>query len=115
MLAAVALVAACERPGPDAQAAVQGGDPARAPQLMRYYGCAACHEIPGVPGATGRVGPPLKGLRDRAFIGGVLSNNAENLVRWIQDPQKISPRTAMPQTGITEADARHVAAYLYSR
>jgi cytochrome c2 len=33
-------------------------------------------------------------------------------VRWIVNPRAVSPKTAMPVTGISEADARHVAAYL---
>jgi cytochrome c2 len=82
---------------------------------MRYYGCATCHTIPGVPTATGRVGPPLQGLRERAYLGGVVSNTPENLVRWIQHPRKLSPKTAMPDTGISENDAKDIAAYLYSR
>jgi len=45
----------------------------------------------------------------------VLSNNAENLVLWIQHPRKVSAHTAMPETGISDAEARHVAAYLYTR
>ena len=34
-------------------------------QLFLQHGCAACHTIPGVPGATGKVGPPLN-LKTRA-------------------------------------------------
>ena len=30
-------------------------------------------------------------------------------------PRKVSAHTAMPETGISDAEARHVAAYLYSR
>jgi mono/diheme cytochrome c family protein len=36
-------------------------------------------------------------------------------VRWIVSPQTFSPRSAMPATGISEAEARDVAAWLYSR
>jgi cytochrome c1 len=36
------------------------------------------------------------------------------MVRWIVNPPFIDPLTAMPATGITEAEARDVAAYLYS-
>ncbi|MBO1075509.1 cytochrome C (plasmid) [Roseomonas marmotae] len=95
--------------------AMTGGDPARAPALLTRYGCGGCHAIPGVPGADGRVAAPLAGLRERVFIGGVLRNTPENLVRWIVDPRAASPRTAMPATGITGAEARDVAAYLYAR
>ncbi|MGY4382706.1 cytochrome c1 [Bradyrhizobium sp. i1.3.6] len=30
-------------------------------------------------------------------------------------PQTFSPRTAMPATGITESEARDIAAYLYAQ
>ena len=114
-MAALVVLAGCEQPGPNAPLVVKGGQPDRAPRLMRYYGCASCHTIPGVPTANGRIGPPLKGLRERAFIGGVLSNNPDNLVAWIQNPRAIAPGTAMPHTGIPEQEARDVAAYLYAR
>jgi cytochrome c1 len=90
------------------------GDPAAAPPIMRRYGCAGCHTIPGIPGADGQVGPDLGGLRKRVYIGGVANNTAENLVRWIVSPQSFSPRSAMPATGISESEARDVAAYLYA-
>ncbi len=95
--------------------ALTGGEPARGPALMRRYGCAGCHTIPGVPGADGQVGPDLAGLRQRVFIGGVVRNGADNLIRWITDPHALSPYTAMPVTGISQSEARDVAAFLYTR
>jgi cytochrome c len=91
-----------------------GGNPDNAGQLATRYGCSGCHAIPGLPGADGQVAPSLAGLRHRVFIGGVLRNNAENLVNWIVAPQQTSPRSAMPPTGISEAEARDIAAYLYA-
>ena len=79
---------------------------------MSRYGCAGCHTIPGVRGASGRVGPPLQRFAGRVYVGGVLTNRPDHLVRWIVNPRAVSPRTAMPVTGISEAEARHVAAYL---
>lgn len=95
--------------------AITGGEPDRAPALMIRYGCGGCHAIPGVPGADGRVAAPLGGLRERVYVGGVARNTADNLVAWIVDPRAMSPRTAMPATGITPTEARDVAAYLYAR
>ena len=92
-----------------------GGDPARAPELIRRYGCAGCHTIPGISGADGQVGPPLAGLRQRVFVGGVAGNSADHLIEWIVAPQKFSPTSAMPATGISQAEARDIAAYLYAR
>jgi cytochrome c2 len=94
--------------------ALTGGNPGRAPVLITRFGCGGCHTIPGVPGADGQVGPALAGLRKRVFVGGVLRNTADNLVAWIVDPRARSPGTAMPVTGISPAEARDVAAYLYS-
>jgi cytochrome c len=95
--------------------ALTGGDPTQAPEIMRRYGCAGCHTIPGVPGADGLVGPALSGLGQRVYIAGVATNSPDNLIRWIVTPQAFSPRTAMPATGISEAEAREVAAYLYAQ
>ena len=94
--------------------AMTGGDISRAPELIRRYGCAGCHTIPGIPGGDGKVGGSLKDIRQRVYIGGVVTNAPDNLIRWIVSPQTFSPRTAMPAAGITEAEARDVAAYLYS-
>ena len=94
--------------------ALTGGDPDRAPALMLRNGCAGCHTIPGIGAARGSVGPRLSGLADRAFIGGTLPNTPENLIRWIRDSRGVNPRTAMPSTGITEPEARDIAAFLYA-
>ena len=94
---------------------ISDGDPDRAPELIRRYGCAGCHTIPGIPGADGQVGPPLSGLIHRIYIGGVATNSPERLAQWIVSPQQFSPHSAMPTTGISETEARDVAAYLYSQ
>jgi cytochrome c1 len=33
-------------------------------------------------------------------------------VRWLRHTHTVDPRTAMPEMGVTEADARDIAAYL---
>jgi cytochrome c2 len=91
-----------------------GGDPSRAPAIFRRYGCTGCHVIPGIAGADGQVGGSLSDLRGRVYIAGVVNNTGDNLVRWIMSPQAFSPKTAMPKTGISEAEARDLAAYLYA-
>jgi len=78
------------------------------------HGCAACHVIPGVAGARGLVGPPLNAMGLRSYIAGRLPNQPENLIHWITHPQSVDPQTAMPETGISEDEAKHVAAYLYT-
>jgi cytochrome c1 len=95
-------------------AELTGGDPGRGRVLTVRYGCSACHRTPGVWPAGEGVGPPLDNLSQRVYIGGVLLNTPANLVAWIVDPRAIDPLTAMPRTGISEPEARDVAAYLYS-
>jgi cytochrome c len=95
-------------------AELTGGDPGRGRVLMVRYGCSACHRTPGIRPAGDGVGPPLGGLSQRVYVGGALVNTPANLVAWIVDPQAIDPLTAMPRTGISEPEARDVAAYLYS-
>ncbi len=68
------------------------------------FGCGSCHTIPGVRGADAMVGPPLNGR---------LPNTPENLVHWIVTPQTVEPGTAMPNLGVSEREARDMAAYLY--
>lgn len=97
-----------------AAVALTGGDPARAPALFRRYGCSGCHTIPGIPGADGQTGAPLTELSKRVYIAGVLENRSDNLVAWIVSPQSFSPQTAMPKTGISEQEAKGLAAYLYA-
>lgn len=90
------------------------GDPALGKIAIQRYGCGSCHIIPGIPGANGHVGPPLWGIANRVYLGGVLPNTAEAMQRWIRAPQAVDPRTAMPDTGVSEADARDITAYLYT-
>lgn len=98
----------------EATALTQGGDPQRGRILIREYGCNTCHTIPGVRGARGSVGPPLTGIAGRMYIAGLLTNTPENLMRWIRDPPGVDSLTAMPDVGVTEPDARDIAAYLYT-
>lgn len=84
------------------------------PELMRQYGCPACHVIPHVPGAVGQVGPSLAGLGQRSYVAGTLPNTPENIVSWIMHPQHLRPGTAMPEMGVTEQDARRIQIFLES-
>jgi cytochrome c2 len=93
--------------------AITGGDPAKAQSYLTRYGCAGCHTIPGIPGADGEVGPQLAELRKRVYVG-VLRNSPDNLIAWIVAPQRYSPNSPMPATGISPGEARDVAAYLYA-
>ena len=89
-------------------------DPSRGIVALRQYGCATCHRIPGVVGADTPVGPPLAHLARRSFIAGAVPNSPERLIEWIRGPQTVHPGSAMPDLGVTERDARDMAAYLQS-
>jgi cytochrome c len=91
-----------------------GGTANKGKQLIRQYGCGSCHTIPGVREARGLVGPPLMSFGRRTYIAGHVPNSPDNLVRWIVGPQSIDAGTAMPTLGLTEQQARDVAAYLYT-
>ena len=81
-------------------------------RAIDQYGCATCHVIPGITGATRPVGPPLTGIASRSYIAGVLENSPDNMARWIMRPQHVRPITAMPDVRVREEDARDIAAYL---
>jgi cytochrome c2 len=104
------LVALAARPLWD----VPGGSARRGSERIAALGCPACHTIPGVNNADGNVGPPLTRFGDRTYIAGMLRNTPPNLIRWIREPQAVIPGNAMPNMGISEVDARDIAAYLYT-
>ncbi len=60
------------------------------------------------------MGPPLDGFADRALIAGRFPNQPETLARFVRDAPSLSPQTGMPPMPLTEEEARHVAAYLYT-
>jgi cytochrome c len=112
-LLAVMVVAGCgSEPGPLRHTI--DGDAARGLAALQTHGCGACHQIPGLRGPRGSVGPPLDHFADRVYIAGALRNDQRNLARWIQNPQAIEPGTAMPVLGVGERDALDIAAYLLS-
>lgn len=89
------------------------GDARRGRELIEGYGCGTCHTIPGVRRARALVGPPLGGMADRGYIGGVLPNTEADMIRWLQNPPAVDPRTVMPNLSVSEKDARDMTAYLF--
>jgi cytochrome c len=114
LAAGILAVPACTSVPPTSAPEIRGGDPERGRQLLQQYGCNSCHTIPGVRQADGLVGPPLTRFGARSYIAGELPNNADNLQRWIRDPQSVEPGTAMPNLGVSALDARDITAYLYT-
>ena len=93
---------------------VAGGDLQLGRIAIQEYGCGACHMILGVPSANGNVGPPLSGIAEQVYLAGILPNWPAEMILLIRNPRQVNPRTAMPEMGVTERDARHIAAYLYT-
>lgn len=122
---AVALVAAAlaavgalqmdhERAVQRAAADYAGGDPHMGRNDMVSYGCVACHIVPGFPGTNSHVGPSLESFGARTYVAGAAENTPENLIHFIRDPRSVAPKSAMPTLGVSESDARNLAAYLYT-
>jgi len=115
LIPAFAGLAACGDPQEQPSALrIVGGEPETGHALIQSYGCGTCHTIDGVRGARGKVGPQLKGYAQQHLLAGFLPNTPRNLIAWLMDPVALKPQTGMPSQGVTEAEARHIAAYLYS-
>ncbi|WP_346535432.1 c-type cytochrome [Micromonospora sp. DPT] len=114
MILPVVAVTACASTAPPPPPESRNGRPDRGAELITRYGCGSCHTIPGINRADGLVGPPLTRFGARSYVAGQLPNNADNLQRWISDPQAVEPGTAMPNLGVTAIDAQDIAAYLYT-
>ncbi|MBJ7446204.1 MAG: c-type cytochrome [Brevundimonas sp.] len=93
---------------------ITGADAAAGLAVIERLGCAACHQIPGVDWPQGTVGGSLDGFADRSMIAGQFPNQPETLATWVRNAPSMSPKTGMPAMPMTSAEARDVAAYLYT-
>jgi cytochrome c2 len=107
-LIAAAALAGCAPAAPNIV-----GDPRAGAIVIARSSCGSCHIIPGIALADGRVGPSLAGFGGRMLIAGTLPNQAPNMILWLRHPQQVRPNDVMPETGLTDGQARDVAAYLY--
>jgi cytochrome c len=116
LLAVAALLAlgACSREAERPVWPASVGDADRGKSTITAAACGACHQIPGVLHAIGMVGPPLDHFSRRTMVAGLLPNTPANLVEWIRYPQSIVPGNAMPDSKLSDAQAKDVAAYLYT-
>jgi putative membrane protein len=113
-LAAAIVSSACNGRVEREAAAMTGGDVRRGVTAIGKYGCGSCHQIPGIDTAVATVGPPLSQIAVRHYLGGHLVNTPDNMFKWLQHPQQIDPKNVMPEMGVTDQDARDIAAYLYT-
>ena len=89
------------------------GPAANGAAIFKASACVGCHTVRGV--SEGVIGPDLTHFGRRTTLGaGLLPNTAEHLAAWIRDPQSLKPGTKMPALGVTEGQARAMAAYLLS-
>jgi cytochrome c oxidase assembly factor CtaG/cytochrome c2 len=115
LVVAISLAASgCQRSVVRESEMMTGGNVARGHAAIVKYGCGACHTIPRVTGANATVGPPLERIARRTYLGGHLTNTPANLTRWIQHPQAIDPKNAMPDLAVGDQEAKDIAAYLYT-
>lgn len=107
------------------------GDPIEGRRLFTERGCLACHTHEGTEKSTGDKGKPnyVADVKSDALFGPNLSQVAAKLgskegdkksartwlIQWITNPHVHSPRSRMPVTHLTPAQAADVAAWLLSQ
>jgi cytochrome c oxidase subunit 2 len=90
------------------------GDAAQGAQVFQTRGCAACHTITGTS-AQGKVGPNLTHFGSRGTLAGsILTNNPQDLRRWLKDPPGIKPGSIMPNLNLNDHELEVLVAYLQS-
>jgi len=99
---------------PSATVAAIPANIARGKELLTLRGCVSCHQVSGAGLAsppkndpvvrTLSLAPDLRFARERSEPG--------TLVRWLLDPAKLKHDAAMPKLGLSDADARDLAAFL---
>jgi len=75
--------------------------------VINMKGCTGCHRIGKLSLQRVTIGPDLTYAGDRLKEGWIYS--------WVKDPQKYRPETLMPNLGLSDMQARSVAAYLSER
>jgi cytochrome c oxidase subunit 2 len=95
--------------------AAQSSNPVNAhagQMVFEQQACVNCHTVRGTM-ANGRYGPDLTHLMSRDTIGsGIVPNNQQNLVRWINDPNDFKPGCLMPAMHLTDEQNAQITAYL---
>jgi cytochrome c oxidase subunit 2 len=80
--------------------------------VFEQQACINCHTVAGTV-ANGRYGPDLTHLMSRETLAaGAMPNNAENLKKWIDDPNSFKPGCLMPAMHLTDRQDAQITAYL---
>ncbi len=76
--------------------------------------CVNCHRVRGTA-AQGTYAPDLTHLMSRETLAsGLFKNTAENLRKWVNDPQKLKAGCLMPAFGLSAREQDQVVRYLLS-
>ena len=76
--------------------------------------CVNCHRVRGTS-ANGTYAPDLTHLMSRQTLAsGMVSNNQDELRKWIIDPQQTKPGCLMPAFGLSDQQVESVVNYLLS-
>ncbi len=80
--------------------------------LFQQKTCGSCHTISGTP-ADGKIGPDLSHLASReTLLSGMLTNNKENLKKWLENPQKVKKGSNMPNFLMSANEINALVDYL---
>jgi cytochrome c oxidase subunit 2 len=75
--------------------------------------CVGCHTITGI--SAGHIGPDLTHFASRKrFAGSLMESTADNIAKWIENPDHMKPGALMPNLGMTVEQSKAIAAYLLS-
>jgi cytochrome c1 len=107
-------------PAPTADSLVAEGDVERGRALASEHGCFTCHEFSGAARALGsakipdyaqtRLGPAIVRAPDLRFTRDRF--RPDRVARWIKDPSRLKKGALMPTLGLSDSEARDLAAYV---
>jgi len=99
-------------------ARMTGGDPNVGRDKVILHDCHSCHQIPGIPLNRDAKGPSLKHWSRKKLIAKKWPNTPENLEDFIEHPERMlhgkGLKNEMTMSNVKPADAKDIAAYLYS-
>lgn len=89
-----------------------GAEAIQGARLFEKHTCMNCHTIRGTS-AKGTIGPDLTHIASRQTLAaGIFRNTHENLLKWLEDPQKYKPDCHMPDLNLKRQSFEQIAAYL---
>ena len=93
-------------------AAPQSDAVAQGRKQFESQACINCHAVNGTV-ANGRFGPDLTHLMSRdTLASGAMPNTAENLAKWIDNPDTFKHGSLMPSMHLTKTQIDQITAYL---